>query len=100
MNKGFSHKRDRYLISLFFIPAFLIMILAQACQNQTAPGSGGGSGSAQPQNVRDMIASLNMYAFDKALKAPEFTLTDISGESVSLSQYRGKVVLLSFWATW
>jgi len=98
MNKGFSHNRDRYFIPLFFIPAFLIMILTQACQNQTAPGDG--AGSVQPQNVRDMIASLNMYAFDKTLKAPEFTLTDISGESVSLSQYRGKVVLLSFWATW
>ena len=32
--------------------------------------------------------------------APDFTLTDLHGESVSLSQYRGKVVMLNFWATW
>ncbi len=32
--------------------------------------------------------------------APDFTLRDLSGVSVSLSDYRGKVVLLNFWATW
>jgi len=32
--------------------------------------------------------------------APEFTLKDINGKSVTLSDYRGKVVLLNFWATW
>jgi peroxiredoxin len=32
--------------------------------------------------------------------APSFSLTDIAGKSLSLSDYRGKVVLLDFWATW
>jgi thiol-disulfide isomerase/thioredoxin len=32
--------------------------------------------------------------------APDFTVTDLSGEKVSLSGLRGKVVLLDFWATW
>jgi peroxiredoxin len=32
--------------------------------------------------------------------APEFTLTDANGSPVKLSDYRGKVVLLNFWATW
>lgn len=32
--------------------------------------------------------------------APNFTLQDMNGNSVSLSDYRGKVVLLEFWATW
>jgi peroxiredoxin len=33
-------------------------------------------------------------------KAPDFTLSDLSGQMTSLQQYRGKVVLLDFWATW
>jgi peroxiredoxin len=37
---------------------------------------------------------------DKRQLAPDFSLTDISGQKVSLSNYRGKVVLLDFWATW
>ena len=29
-----------------------------------------------------------------------FTLTDANGKVVKLSAYKGKVVLLNFWATW
>jgi cytochrome c-type biogenesis protein len=32
--------------------------------------------------------------------APDFTLTDIDGHRVSLSQLKGKPVLVTFWATW
>jgi peroxiredoxin len=33
-------------------------------------------------------------------KAVEFTLPDVSGGEVTLQSFRGKVVLLNFWATW
>jgi len=33
-------------------------------------------------------------------KAPDFTLRDIGGGTVSLASYRGGLVLLNFWATW
>lgn len=32
--------------------------------------------------------------------APGFQLANLAGQAVSLKDYRGKVVLLNFWATW
>lgn len=33
-------------------------------------------------------------------RAPEFELRDLNGQMLDLARYRGKVVLLNFWATW
>ncbi len=33
-------------------------------------------------------------------QAPDFTLSDVNGKKVSLSDFRGKIVYLDFWATW
>lgn len=33
-------------------------------------------------------------------KAPNFTLPSLNGEEISLSDFKGKTVLLSFWASW
>ena len=33
-------------------------------------------------------------------KAPQFELRDVNGRTVWLSDYKGKVVLINFWATW
>lgn len=33
-------------------------------------------------------------------KAPDFTLFDLEGKKISLSSYKGKVVVLNFWASW
>jgi peroxiredoxin len=40
--------------------------------------------------------------FDSSVgsKAPDFTLKDTSGKEISLLSFKGKPVLLNFWATW
>jgi cytochrome c biogenesis protein CcmG/thiol:disulfide interchange protein DsbE len=37
---------------------------------------------------------------DAGAPAPEVTLKDLDGKDVSISQFKGKVVLVNFWATW
>jgi cytochrome c biogenesis protein CcmG, thiol:disulfide interchange protein DsbE len=47
-----------------------------------------------------MLAAASL-AHDSDLRmAPDFMRTDLDGKSLNLRQYRGKVVLLNFWATW
>lgn len=41
--------------------------------------------------------AINASASDAA---PDFSLTDLKGTSISLADYKGKVVFLNFWATW
>lgn len=36
----------------------------------------------------------------EVIMAPDFTLTSSTGEPISLSDYRGKIVFLNFWTTW
>jgi len=39
-------------------------------------------------------------SYAKALPLPDFSLEDLSGKMVQIKDYRGKVLLLHFWATW
>jgi thiol-disulfide isomerase/thioredoxin len=39
------------------------------------------------------------HATQRAL-APDFTLPQLNGQPLTLSSFRGKIVLLDFWATW
>ncbi len=74
-----------------------------SCQKEERESTSGKgvSGSKGPDNrVAELLASLNMHHFTEPVKAPDFSLNSVNGEKRTLAQYRGKVVLLSFWATW
>lgn len=45
------------------------------------------------------ISQLNVDPTPGSL-APDFTLQTVDGETLSLSQFRGKTVLVNFWASW
>ncbi len=55
------------------------------------------SGRATASTLSDQ---LGISLFDAREKAPEIAAPDLSGRLLHLSDYRGKVVLLNFWATW
>jgi len=35
-----------------------------------------------------------------AQRAPDFTLTDMEGKKLTMSDFEGKIIILDFWATW
>ncbi|MCO5268169.1 MAG: TlpA family protein disulfide reductase [Brumimicrobium sp.] len=43
---------------------------------------------------------ISFSQIQNGMKAIDFTLLDPNGKQVSLSDYKGKVVLLDFWASW
>lgn len=46
------------------------------------------------------LAEKRGFAPQKGAEAPPFRLTSLAGDEVDLASYRGKVVVLNFWATW
>ena len=57
--------------------------------------------------VRAIIVSLVLITIgcappcpDLGKSAPDFTLQNIEGKNISLSDFKGKTVILNFWATW
>ncbi|KZE12779.1 TlpA disulfide reductase family protein [Priestia aryabhattai] len=45
-------------------------------------------------------ASSQAYGLEPKDTAPPFTLSDTNGKTVQLSDFKGKKVILNFWATW
>jgi peroxiredoxin len=46
------------------------------------------------------LSSLAYAGVGKGQRAPEFALGSLKGQKVALSELRGKVVLIDFWAQW
>lgn len=47
-----------------------------------------------------IIVAGSAFAADAGGPAPAFTLAALTGQQATLSQYKGQVVMLNFWATW
>ena len=56
-------------------------------------GVAGGVTAPSPKIANDLIPAASRVT------APDFAVTDVNGAAIRLSKYKGKVVLLDFWAT-
>src|SRR5580692_3038156 len=52
------------------------------------------------QRTSSSVSAAKMDSPDAGKDAPDVTLKDLDGKDVSIAQYKGKIVLVNFWATW
>ena len=68
------------------------------------PATGGEPAAPPRRSLSDVIRSARgwgpAYPAWRGKMSPDFSLTDIGGKAHKLSDYRGKDVMLVFWATW
>ncbi len=73
-------------ILFFIIPAFLFITACGASNNRS-------SNNTQTANTQNSSQQ-------EFKRAPDFTLKTMEGKNFTLSEHRGKVIVLNFWATW
>jgi len=53
-----------------------------------------------PSPLNDNVSPMVVMDNVAGDKVPDFEVTDISGRKYSIEDFRGKIVLVNFWATW
>jgi len=71
---------------------FLAVVLATGCRRAKE--------GQQPEDIQQSTSTSAASAEKPADQAPEFVGVTVEGDTIALSDYRGKVVLIDFWATW
>jgi peroxiredoxin len=100
-------KRNQWVIVLV-LAAFVLMVWSgyanykrrkQYAQHQAQQGT------LVPENANNQTVQQDVAADEglpnlRGKRAPDFSLRTVEGKKLSLSDYKGKAVLINFWATW
>lgn len=82
-------KRIYFLVSM--VVGITTLLIPPLQIGRTAPS---------PQTDYSSCHSFGVQRFQEKKEAPAFSLKSLDGKQTSLSDFRGKPVLLTFWATW
>lgn len=62
--------------------------------------SAGRAAQAAGPDLGPLLDTMGILRPVKEAQAPDFTLHDLAGKARRLTEFRGQVVLINFWATW
>ena len=99
-------KRNQWVI-LLVLAAFALMVWSgytnykrrKQYALQKVQGTSVAEG-ANNQSVQQDVAADEGMPDLRGKRAPEFSLRTVDGKKISLADYKGKAVLINFWATW
>lgn len=76
-----------------FILLWSMSVLGIIGCDSSSTNSSASTSDDQPRSIKRGVPTLGTVS-------PAFQLVDLAGNRIALSDYKGKVVLLNFWATW
>jgi len=89
------------LKQLFYLLLVLIFITGGCKKNKTEPTQQTKTETETETEIKPAQPIADSTPSTTGGKpAPAFTLQDLDGKNISLSDFQGKVVVLDFWATW
>ncbi len=100
--------KKKYIITGVLIVAFgaFILLLYPGLKAEKGKPAGGSArqvssaGAANSKNLDSLMSSLGIQKTASEVEAPGFELNNLAGKKVRLKDFRGKIVLLNFMATW
>ena len=94
----------------FAIALLMVLLVVAGCSQQTDKTAQNNETASSTQAGSSMTAAGNedakatkaagLLPLDQAPMAPEWTLPQVDGSNLTLSEHRGKVIILDFWDTW
>ena len=93
MNEKAKTTKTSHLPIIIIIAAFIAVVSITMTKKQSASEFVDDSGNI-------IVSNTNSYANWFGKEVPDFTITDIEGNEHRISDYRGKNLIIVFWATW
>ncbi len=83
-------------------PAQATQTESKTAEAKTAPASSAEESSSETlsSDLKQYMSQLQIQTPVHTIMATDFTVKDLDGKEVKLSDYKGKVIFLNFWATW
>jgi cytochrome c biogenesis protein CcmG/thiol:disulfide interchange protein DsbE len=103
MREPFHQQEDNETRTILLVLAAVLALVAALSAYVVAYGKNAAQVSARsaaPAQQGKSRSRVRQVAPAVAEPAPDFALKDIAGNEVKLSDFKGKVVVINFWATW
>lgn len=89
------------IIAVLILGAGILSAPAKSLELSLQKNIAENSGQAQiSPEIKALLQKNNLRPAQYQTPAPDFTLRDLDGKVVHLSQFRGQTVLLGFFTTW